>query len=179
MHHRTTPTTREQFGTLLGRLGRAWRAEIDARLAPVGLTQARWLILYHLSRGANGGPQTALAARVGVQGPTLVRMLDRLEAEGLIERRDAVGDRRVNSVHATARALPVLKRIQSVVNQVRSDMLAGVSEDEIAICVGVFQRIAANIRADQGGAARPGGKPATTDDNGQRSKVGQHARSGG
>ena len=152
MSRSAVPASREQFGRLLGRLGRAWRAELDARLAPFGLTQARWLILYQLARGGNGLPQTALAERVGVQGPTLVRTLDRLQADGLVERRDAPGDRRAKSIHATAAAAPVLKRIQSVADQVRSELLAGVSDDEIAICIRVFERVAANLQVDQGGA---------------------------
>ncbi|WP_418319770.1 transcriptional regulator SlyA [Piscinibacter sakaiensis] len=143
-------TAREQFGAALGRAGRGWRAELDARLVPFGLTQARWLTLYHLARGGgNGLPQTALAEGVGVQGPTLVRTLDRLESDGLVERRDSLDDRRAKSIHVTAAAAPVLKRIQSVADQVRTDLLAGVSNAEIAVCLRVFERIGANIQADR------------------------------
>ena len=99
MKHATKSTQRELFGTWLAHLTRAWREQVDARLAPFGLSQARWLILLHLSRGANGSSQKALAARVGVQGPTLVRTLDRLEAEGMVERREASEDRRAKTIH--------------------------------------------------------------------------------
>ena len=143
--------SREQFGSAIGGLGRAWRAELDARLAPFGLTQARWLILYHLAQGGNGLVQTALAERVGVQGPTLVRTLDRLEADGLVQRRDAPDDRRSTSIHATAAAAPVLKRIQSVAEQVRADLLTGVPDAELVVCLRVFERITTNIHAGRTG----------------------------
>ncbi len=149
MKHSAANTPREQFGAALGRAGRGWRAELDARLVPFGLTQARWLTLYHLARGGNGLPQTALAEGIGVQGPTLVRTLDRLESDGLVERRDSLDDRRTKSIHVTAAAAPVLKRIQSIADQVRTDLLVGVSDAEIAVCMRVFEQIAANIQADR------------------------------
>ena len=153
MKHATKPTTkptqRELFGTWLAHLTRAWREQVDARLAPFGLSQARWLILLHLSRGANGSSQKALAARVGVQGPTLVRTLDRLEAEGMVERREASEDRRAKTIHVTAKAEPAVQRIQSVADKVREEILAGISDAALADCVRVFERIAANLGTDR------------------------------
>ncbi len=151
----TKPTQRELFGVWLAHLARAWRGQVDARLAPFGLTQARWLILLHLSRGANGLSQKALAARVGVQGPTLVRTLDRLEAEGMIKRCEASEDRRAKTIHVTAKAEPVVRRIQSVADKVRGEILAGISDEELADCVRVFERIAANLGADPVGRKYP------------------------
>lgn len=149
MKHATISTQRELFGIGLVHLTRAWREQIDARLAPFGLSHARWLILLHLSRGANGSSQNALAARVGVQGPTLVRTLDRLEAAGMVERREASEDRRAKTIHVTAKAEPLVQRIQSVADKVRGEILAGISDEELADCVRVFERIAANLGTDR------------------------------
>ena len=68
----------EQFAIELGRVNRQWRKRLDERLKESGLTQARWLVLLHLSRT---GPlsQRDLAELIGVDGPTLVRVLDKLE----------------------------------------------------------------------------------------------------
>ena len=73
----------EQFGLRLGLVARLWRAEIDRRLATFGLTESRWLTLLHLSRLPQAATQRELAEAVGVRGPTLVRALDRLEAEDI------------------------------------------------------------------------------------------------
>lgn len=146
----SVPLQREQFGSMLGRLARAWRAEIDARLTPFGLTQSRWMVLYNLSKGAGGLSQRALAAQIGVQGPTLVRTLDLLEAEGLIKRTDSPDDRRVKTIHVTPNAVPELKRIQSAVESVRAEIFAGISDAQIAVCIKTFTRIKANLLTHAG-----------------------------
>ena len=67
---------RDQFGFRLGRLARFWRARLDEKMRPHGLTQARWVVMVHLRRGGNGFKQKELADFVGIEGPTLVHILD-------------------------------------------------------------------------------------------------------
>jgi MarR family transcriptional regulator for hemolysin len=135
----------ELFGVWLGQIARLWRAEIDRRLSPFGLTEARWLILLHLAKLEPPITQRELAEVVGVQGPTLVRTLDWLEAEGLIERRSLPADRRAKSVHLTAKAAPNLQRIQQVVEGLRAEILAGVDEGDLHTCLRVFHHIAGKL----------------------------------
>ena len=139
------PKIQEQFGLWLGMVARLWRAEIDRRLAAFGLTESRWLILLHLSRLGEAATQRELAEAVGVRGPTLVRTLDRLEAEGLIERRTEAGDRRTKSVHLRADAVPVLERIETTAAAVRAEILSGMSHAEVTTCLRVFEKIAAKL----------------------------------
>ena len=135
----------EQFGLRLGLGARLWRAEIDRRLAAFGLTESRWLTLLHLSRLPEAATQRELAAAVGVQGPTLVRTLDRLEAEGLIERRTEAADRRTKSVHLRAAATPVLERIEATAAAVRAEIFSDISSDEVATCLKVLEQIAGKL----------------------------------
>jgi len=137
--------SRELFGAWLGLTARSWRAEIDRRMASHGLTEARWLVLLRLSRAPGPLTQKALAAAVGVQGPTLVRTLDWLEAEGLIERRAAAGDRRANSIHLTDRARPSLANIQAVVDGLRAELFAGIDDADLQTCLRVFRHIAGTL----------------------------------
>lgn len=141
LHH----LDQERFALLLGQIARSWRIEIDRRLLPFGLTESRWLILMHLSR--NGVPMTQieLANRVGVKGPTLVRTLDWLEHEGLIERRSINGDRRAKSIHLTGKVGPVLKQIEGVTQSIRVEIFATVDEGELATCLHVFDHIAQKL----------------------------------
>ena len=133
---------REAFGIRLVQVARSWRAEIDRRLSSHGLTEAQWLTLLHLSRLGEAATQKSLAAAAGVQEPTLARMLDRLEAEGLIERRAIVGDRRAKSVHLTEKAAPILARIQKVAQALRDELLAGVDDADVDTCLRVFTHLA-------------------------------------
>ena len=79
---------REHVGITISRTARTWRTKLDERLSLLGLTQARWLVLMHLSRMGGESLQKELAFVVGVEGPTLVRVLDGLERIGLVQRLD-------------------------------------------------------------------------------------------
>lgn len=135
----------EQFGLRLGLVARLWRAEIDRRLATFGLTESRWLTLLHLSRLPEAATQRELAEVLGVRGPTLVRTLDRLEAEGLIERRTEAADRRTKSVHLRAEAVPVLERIEATAAAVRAEIFSDISHAEVTTCLKVFEQIAGKL----------------------------------
>jgi MarR family transcriptional regulator for hemolysin len=95
---------------------KATRAEFDARLAEVGGSLTAFVVL-RLADEAPGGlelSQRQLAERMGVEAPTMVRHLDRLEKEGLIERRRDARDRRVTRITVTpagSRRLGVLRKV--------------------------------------------------------------------
>ncbi len=135
----------EKFGLRLGLVARLWRAEIDQRLAAFGLTESRWLTLLHLSRLPHAATQRELAESVGVRGPTLVRTLDRLEAERLIERRTEAADRRTKSVRLGPEAAPVLERIEAAAAAVRAEILSDISPAEMKTCLQVFEKIAGKL----------------------------------
>ena len=135
----------EQFGLRLGLVARLWRAEIDRRLTAFGLTESRWLTLLRLSRLTEAATQRELAEAVGVRGATLVRTLDRLEAEGLIERRTEASDRRIKSVHLRAGAAPILERIETTVAAVRAEIFSDISHAEMTTCLKVFEKIAGKL----------------------------------
>ncbi len=81
-------TDEHRFGMQLAQMSRGWRAELDRRLAGLGLSQARWLVLLHLARFSEAPTQRELAQSVGVEGPTLARLLDSLETQGLVQRHE-------------------------------------------------------------------------------------------
>lgn len=122
--------TGEQFAFELGRVNRQWRKRLDERLKHMDLTQARWVVLLHLSRI---GPvsQRELAGVVGVEGPTLVRVLDNLERQGLVLRRSCEEDRRIKRLHLAEAAGPVLAEIMRIASDFRRELLAGVPPEEL------------------------------------------------
>ncbi len=132
---------REQFGFRLGRLARLWRARLDKKMRPHGLTQARWVVLMYLQRGADGQQQKALAGFVGIEGPTLVHILDKLESQGLIERRQDEADRRGKTVHLTDEGWRMIGVLDGVAVELRSEHLAGISDADLAHCLAIFDRI--------------------------------------
>lgn len=132
---------REALALELARISRRWRARLDERLRHTGLTQARWSALLHLARGGEGLTQRELAERIGVEGPTIGRLLDALEAQGLIERRPVTGDRRAHHIHLTAAAQPVLAEISSIAAALRQEILADIPADDLAACLALLRTI--------------------------------------
>lgn len=141
----TNERLRELLGLRLGQLGRLWRAEVDKRLSPHGLTESRWRLLLALSRAQHPLRQKELADILGIQGPTLVRTLDRLEREGMVERRSTACDKRAKTIHLTQRAEPSLDTIQAVVESVREEIFQGTDPQDVATCLSVLDHLVANL----------------------------------
>lgn len=147
----------QDFVHLLKTLPRDWRAVIDRRLQPLGLSQAKWQLLLCLHR--EGGPrtQTEIAQFLDIESPTLVRQLDRLAADGWIERKSCPGDRRARHVVLTPRARKTAAEIETVVGEVRQQLLAGISKTELAQCLATLRRVqrttAQMLGADEAAAA--------------------------
>lgn len=119
------------IGFRIARLPHLWRSILDRRLAPLGLTQTRWVTLYHLWRLGEGHPQCDLARAIGVEAPSLVRTLGQLEEQGLIERRACDNDRRSKRIYLTPTAMPLLEKIDSVAQLARKEMFAGLTEENL------------------------------------------------
>ena len=140
-------STREIVGMTIARTARMWRNKLDERLSPLGLTQARWLVLMHLSRMGGEAPQKELAISVGVEGPTLVRVLDGLERLGLVQRVGVEGDRRARRVCLTPKADGVITDIMRIGANLRAEALLGITDAELDLFYRVLETIIANLVA--------------------------------
>lgn len=134
-----------RFGMQLTHLSRAWRAELDRRLTDLGLSQARWLVLLHLARSSQRPTQGELASSVGVEQPTLARLLDALEGQQLIERQADQQDRRVKKIALTVSAVDLIEHIEAIATELRKEVFAGLSEEEISLCQHIQARMLANL----------------------------------
>src|SRR2546423_14073544 len=104
------PPNINELGLVLFGTARAWRTKLDQRLRPLGLSQGKWRTLMHLSQGGNKLTQKEIAERMGIEGATLAGLLDRLENDGWVQRRDRAGDRRRQNVHLHRRSQAVLDK---------------------------------------------------------------------
>jgi MarR family transcriptional regulator for hemolysin len=140
------PLTEEhRFGMQLAHVSRGWRAELDRRLADLGLSQARWLVLLHLARFQEPPTQRELAQSIGVEGPTLARLLDSLESQKLVRRQSVIEDRRAKKILLCDTALPLIEKIETIATALRHELFAGIDEEELRICMGVHSKILANL----------------------------------
>ncbi|MEJ0036156.1 MAG: MarR family transcriptional regulator [Gammaproteobacteria bacterium] len=126
-------------------VARRWRNLMNEELRAVGQSQARWGTLYWIAVFGDTVNQTELADRIGVEQPTLGRVLRDLEAEGLIERASGSADRRAKVIRLTAAAKPVMKQINRIQDAVRARLLSGIDPKDLTVCMAVFAQILANI----------------------------------
>jgi len=133
-----------RFSSLLGQNARQWRKSIDEALRPQGLTEATWLPLLHLVRGDGPMLQKALAQSMGLDSSSVVRLLDGLEAGGLVER-TATDDRRAKAVRLTPEGRDTVARVETVVDEARRRCLADISAEELAVALRVMEKVAAAL----------------------------------
>lgn len=136
---------KEDIGTDLGRVSRMWRACVDERLAPLGLSMSRWLAVWYLAKAGGALPQRELAIRLGIEGPTLVRTLDWLEGQSMIERRDDPADRRNKIVHLLPTADQLVETIARIGSEFREQVFQGFSPHELEALHQMLARMAHNM----------------------------------
>ena len=131
----------EAFGPLLHGTARAWRLKLDQRLKPLGMSQAKWRTLLHLSLANQPITQAEVASRLGIEEPTLVTLLHRLEKGHWVVRKNAIHDRRCKTVHLGTRAHRVISKINAAAAELRHDLLANISPDELRTCMRVLKEV--------------------------------------
>src|SRR5882724_12042463 len=122
------------FGFNVARLARRLRQAVDAELQVFGLTEATWRPLAYVGRLGDGVRQKELAAALGIEGPSLVRLLDNLERRGLIERREHETDRRARGLHLTAAGRELAIRVAKIGSELQRRALAEVPVADLEIC---------------------------------------------
>jgi MarR family transcriptional regulator for hemolysin len=144
----------EAFGAELRRVFFRWRSCFDTELRTSGQTLARARVLALLAQENEGLPQRELASQLSIENPTLVRLLDGLERQGLVARVPEADDRRANRVALTRKASPVAAEVTGISARLRDRVLEGVDEADLATALHVLRAISANLDAVAGEASR-------------------------
>ena len=142
------------FGFLLHDVARLLRRNFNRRVQALGLTQAQCRVILHLSRN-EGIQQVALAEILEVQPITLVRLLDKLQAAGLVERRRDEKDRRAFCLWLTASAHPLLEQIWTLAAETRAGAVAGLGEAELTRFFATLQTMKDNLLRIESGQPSP------------------------
>jgi MarR family transcriptional regulator for hemolysin len=132
MNKSTLKIDRSNLLFRLGLLTRRWRQVLDNEFHAAGLTDATWRPLLHLHLLGDGVRQKDLAASVGIEGPSLVRLLDTLVTKGLIQRSEDETDRRAKLLCLTAEGQLVVARIREIVTPLENQLLSTLSDNDIS-----------------------------------------------
>jgi MarR family transcriptional regulator, transcriptional regulator for hemolysin len=146
------------FGPLLHGTARAWRLKLDERLKPMGLSQAKWRTLLHLSLAPGPLTQAEIAAHLGIEEPTLVTLLHRLESDRWVARKNASHDRRCKTVHLARRAQRVIAQINAAAFKLRHELLDEISASELRTCIRVLGRIRQKAEKGNGNGKHAGAR---------------------
>ncbi|SHF19266.1 DNA-binding transcriptional regulator, MarR family [Microbulbifer donghaiensis] len=140
--------TAAQMSFELHSAARLLRRNFDRRAKAHGLSRSRWQVLWHLAK-EEGQKQAELAERMDVAPISLARQVDKLQEEGLVERRADPGDRRCFRIYLTPAAEPALVALRGLAQQTRTQALAGFSAAEVHQLQGLLERLRENLTREE------------------------------
>lgn len=132
-----------------------WRARFSDAYRSAGHTGAPLAVLYALVDAPKGLTQSELCERMELSGPSLTRLVDRLELDGLVSRRRLIGDGRARLVVMEPEGRVALKRFDDQAARLRDQLFEGVSEIDMAAALRVLDVVAARLAADQARTGDP------------------------
>jgi DNA-binding MarR family transcriptional regulator len=131
--------------SLLHQLARDVTTQLDRRLAPLGITTQQAALLHNAASG--GASPSQLMEAVGTDMAGMSKLLDRLEAKGLIERRPNPSDRRSVMIEPTERGLALVPELTPVFSQVARQLFDGFSDDEVGNLTSSLRRMGENLKS--------------------------------
>lgn len=133
-----------EFLESLTKASRKIRTAFNQQVAAHGLTYPRARTLFRLAKKQNI-TQSELACDLELEQATIVRLLDRMEESGLIERRAGARDRRVNHIVLTPHGEEQAALVKSIGEGLRMQIFADVDPRELQNGITLLERIATNI----------------------------------
>ncbi|HCH0556816.1 MarR family winged helix-turn-helix transcriptional regulator [Pseudoxanthomonas winnipegensis] len=119
--------------------GRQWQKVVDAALAGHGLSNAMTTPLLMIGRSGGGVRQIELAQLIGVEGPSLVRILDKLAAAGLVRRENDASDRRANKLWLTDAGEAIRQQLESQLNALRKKTFGEMTDTEMEAVLKLYR----------------------------------------
>jgi MarR family transcriptional regulator, transcriptional regulator for hemolysin len=135
-----------RFGFLLKDVTRLYVQRFEHHAGTHGLTLAQCKALVCLADN-EGVSQVRLAELTDLEPMTLLRILDRMEAEGWLERRSDPRDRRVRCLYLTAKAKPLLEHVGRLIDLTRREALAGIPKREADLLMRSLDAVRSNLTA--------------------------------
>jgi len=131
----------ERFSEALHSTSRSWRQAVDRRLKYLGVSQASWMTIAITAKARSPLSQSELADRLGVEGATMVAMIDRLVKAGLVLREASTTDRRVKRVVLTPAGLKVYEKVKAEGTALRKELLANMDAKKLLIATELLEAL--------------------------------------
>jgi len=139
------------FGFLVHDVSRLIKRRFDRKARQTGLpiTRRQAAVMLYIARN-EGVSQTEVATWLDLEPIALVRMLDKLHDEGLVERRAHPTDRRVRTLWLTPAAAPVVTQILSINKAIREESFAGMPTQARDTVIDILDAIKGNLALREG-----------------------------
>lgn len=137
----------ERFSAALHGTARAWRVAIDRRLKHLGISQASWMAIAYTAKEKEPPSQTRLAARVGVEDPTMVATIDRLVKAGYMLRTPSETDRRVKLVSLTDQGREIYQSVWAEASTVRRELLGNADPAVLRIATEFLETLLTDLES--------------------------------
>jgi MarR family transcriptional regulator for hemolysin len=134
----------ESLGYWVCSTSHALRRALNAELAKEGITYRQWEVLARIALGGELS-QSELADCLGIEAPTIVGILDRMERDGWLERFSCPNDRRKKRIRATEKAESVWARMVECAHRVRVQAREGLSQEDLDQLRAICARIRSNL----------------------------------
>ena len=142
----------ESVGYWLVTTSHLYQRTLNEQLAPEGVTLRQCQVLSLL---ALHGPlsQTELAERIGIEPPTLVGILDRMQRDGWIRREFCPDDRRKKLIHPLKAAEPIWSKIVATGRRIRAQAAQGLSAEQLDTLKELLAIVRSNLGDKSPGSA--------------------------
>ena len=124
-----------------------YRKKVSRALAAYEISDSQAVPVLYIARFGGGMRQNILADEIGIEGPSLVRLLDQLCANGLVERRDDNLDRRAKNLHLTTAGEEMAARVEAALVQIRGQLLKSINNADLETSLRVLSILHAELEA--------------------------------
>jgi len=136
------------IGFIVNRTARTFVKALDSELHDqVGITVGQWKVIVMLVKN-NGLTQKEIADKLGLESPTLIPIIDKMEKEELVIRKVDPSDRRNNRIYRTDKADALWERMVQCASKVRQVSVKEISDTDLNIMRAALDKIWYNLRAE-------------------------------
>lgn len=135
----------ERFSDALHSTSRSWKQAVDRRLKYLGVSQASWMTIAIAAKAESPLSQSELADRLGVEGATMVAMVDRLVKAGLVAREASSTDRRIKRVVLTTAGVAIYEKVKTEADTLRKQLLAKMDSKKLQAATELLDNLRAII----------------------------------
>lgn len=142
--HIRDESPKRQVGLRMTVIARMQRNNFDRKVAVLNVTRSQWAMIAIVARYP-GSTQRTIAEYLEMSEASAGRLIDRLCADGLLERRDRRDDRRARAVYLTEQAGPLMTKLGAIAAESEQRMFSGFSDAEIEQLRNFMERIYENV----------------------------------